>query len=288
MKFFGIRHLLFAYNQNIVVKIPTVVYMRPRINTRSFQFFEMNHNEKLPSMVIKKLIKDDADPVSLSCCSNIKFMLGGRTIVKLSVPIATDTINKYGLSLPIVMTSKPETIVKIKHSEMIVIGLISLERRIYDKEPKTLITAFPAKKNENACSERPKRLIKMKLEIPIKAIIPRGAMENKITRRVNDGFLRTTNNLSIEIGTLSVERSKWVSLNMIPKTRVMSPIIINKTNSPRHEVKLRICAPITGAMMGIEPDIAPRMANAFSFFSVGKKSLIIDAEIVIPDPHPIA
>ena len=85
---------------------------------------------RLPNVNPEKAIRDDAEPVSESCCSSIKLALGGRPMVLPIVAGIMDIANIRGSKCPTLSISTPDRMTALKQAMIMVRRLNHVDSRI--------------------------------------------------------------------------------------------------------------------------------------------------------------
>ena len=92
---------------------PMTMFSAPTTISRLLHCSDTMTIPKLPMSVPAAPIKEDAEPVSPFCCSNIRFVLGGRMQLPAIVPGNSAIAKIHGLALPNRHTNTPlKTIIR--------------------------------------------------------------------------------------------------------------------------------------------------------------------------------
>src|SRR5208283_502621 len=109
---------------------PTATLITPRVKTRLFPSREIRTIPTLPKTRAKQLIRADAEPVSPSCCSSMRNVLGGRTQLPVRDTGKSARAKTRGPISPKRQISAPPAIMKAKEEVMIDVRLMYRESQI--------------------------------------------------------------------------------------------------------------------------------------------------------------
>ncbi len=105
--------------------MPSSILITPSTTIRLSQSIEIITRPILPRVPIKQNIRDEAEPVFLSCCSISRFIDGGLWSANAALPTAIDPRNSMGCNPPKRMVRIPLTILNAKLPVIIISGFIN-------------------------------------------------------------------------------------------------------------------------------------------------------------------
>ena len=106
-------------NQSNPHSTPVIRCIIPKAETTLPHSKEIRSIPRLPINMVKKLISDEADPVSSCCCSNNRLALGGRRALILIVAGINVRANNQGLILPKLKRRHPLPVIMVKQAIII-------------------------------------------------------------------------------------------------------------------------------------------------------------------------